>query len=112
MTAGRNARGETELLVSVAETIADGAPIAMVIAGGGAVAGAEALVAMARGWPLLVIEGTGGVADSIMSLSNDAGEPSIRRYSGVDPAEFGLQIVAALQAGPEGSPWPQRGEVT
>ena len=55
--------GETELLMDIAKDLAQGAPIVMVLAGGGRVARSEAHAAVARGWPLFLIEGTGGAAD-------------------------------------------------
>jgi hypothetical protein len=57
--------GETQLMMGVSEALAYGAPVVVVIAGGGAVAEAEALEAAGRGWPLFIIEGTGGTADKI-----------------------------------------------
>jgi hypothetical protein len=77
---------ETPLLLRAAETIAHASPIVMVLAGGGAVAKSEAAAGVRRGWPLLVIAGTGGVADHLGGQvgSLDVGyrarmRPSMRR---------------------------------
>ena len=57
--------GETPLMMALVEALADGAPVVVVIAGGGSVARDEALGAVVRGWPLFVIEETGGTAAEI-----------------------------------------------
>jgi hypothetical protein len=56
---------ETELLIELSAELAAGAHVIMVLAGGGAGAQAEVQAAAARGWPVFVIEGTGGMADEI-----------------------------------------------
>ncbi len=56
---------ETELLFQLADDLADGAHVAVVLVGGGQVAREEALQTVRRDWPLLIITGTGGVADSL-----------------------------------------------
>jgi hypothetical protein len=50
---------ETELLVALAEALAEPAPLVAVLAGGGEGALAEARAAVRRGWPLFFAEGTG-----------------------------------------------------
>jgi hypothetical protein len=80
--------GETELLADVAEALADGAPIAMLLAGGGDVARAEAREAARRGWPLFVIEGTGGAADTIAALWQAHHEPRPRPAARLLPGRF------------------------
>jgi SLOG in TRPM, prokaryote/SMODS and SLOG-associating 2TM effector domain 1/Protein of unknown function (DUF4231) len=60
--------GETELLFDVAQAIAGCSRVAMVLAGGGSVALAEAREAVRRGWPVFVFEGTGGTADQLAAL--------------------------------------------
>jgi hypothetical protein len=57
--------GETPLLVAIAEELAGTLPIAMVLASGGTGALAEVREALARGWPVFAIQGTGGLADEI-----------------------------------------------
>jgi len=53
------------LLPRLAAALAGGAPVVMVILGGGPAARAEALEGVRRGWPLFVIDGSGGTADDI-----------------------------------------------
>jgi hypothetical protein len=60
--------GETRLLIDLATALADGDPVVMVVAGGGSVATAEVLAAVRRGWPVFIIERTGGLADRLGSL--------------------------------------------
>ncbi len=57
--------GETALLMALAEQLARDSPIVMVLAGGGEGTRSELLEGVARGWPLFVIEGTGGIADEV-----------------------------------------------
>lgn len=60
--------GETELLVTLAAELAGDAPVVMVLVGGGAGTRLEAGEAVSHGWPLFVVEGTGGAADEIAAL--------------------------------------------
>jgi hypothetical protein len=60
--------GETGLLIAVAAALAGGGSPVMVLAGGGQVATAEVLAAVRRGWPVFVISGTGGLADTLLQL--------------------------------------------
>jgi SLOG in TRPM, prokaryote/SMODS and SLOG-associating 2TM effector domain 1/Protein of unknown function (DUF4231) len=60
--------GETGLLIAVAAALAGGGSPVMVLAGGGQVATAEVLAAVRRGWPVFVISGTGGLADTLLRL--------------------------------------------
>src|SRR5436190_2995767 len=55
--------GETSLLAALADELACGARVVMVVAGGGKGTQAEVQEAMARHWPLFAIDGTGGVAE-------------------------------------------------
>jgi hypothetical protein len=58
--------GETGLLIELAAALAGGGSPVMVLAGGGPVATAEVLAAVRRGWPVFVISGTGGLAESLL----------------------------------------------
>ena len=66
--------GETRLLLEVVEAIAGRRPVAVLLAGGGAMARSEVLGAAARGWPIAIVAGTGGLADSL-----------VRAYRGSEP---------------------------
>jgi hypothetical protein len=60
--------GETGLLMDLAAGLADGRRPVLVLAGGGTIALAEVLAAARRGWPVFVVQGTGGLADSLLRL--------------------------------------------
>ncbi len=60
--------GETGLLMAVAAARAGNGRVAVVLAGGGEVAKTEVVESVRRGWPVFVIQGTGGLADSILEL--------------------------------------------
>ena len=57
--------GETELLVDLSEALAGSDRVVMVVAGGGEAAKQEALAATRHGWIVLVVVGTGGIADEL-----------------------------------------------
>src|SRR4051794_21535432 len=56
---------ETQLLMGLAEALAGGARVAVVLAGGGGVAGAGVREAGARGRPVFAVAGTGGAAGGV-----------------------------------------------
>jgi SLOG in TRPM, prokaryote/SMODS and SLOG-associating 2TM effector domain 1/Protein of unknown function (DUF4231) len=62
--------GETALMMATAGALARGAPVVMVLAGGGKVATAEVLAAARQRWPVFVVTGTGGLADRLAQLWN------------------------------------------
>jgi hypothetical protein len=102
--------GETELLIEVAATIAGGSPVVMVVAGGGEVALDEVLEAVRRRWPVFVIEGTGGTADSVAGASRESiADPKLREivrdgdvrpFAGDDPAQLARRLAWELQDEP------------
>ncbi|HEX3317548.1 MAG TPA: DUF4231 domain-containing protein [Solirubrobacteraceae bacterium] len=111
--------GETRLMMEVSEALADSAPVVVVIAGGGAVAGAEALEAAARGWPLFVIEGTGGTADEIAAalptrrarrrradallgdgIRKIVTDGDVRPFAGSEPVQLARRLAWELQDEP------------
>ena len=67
--------GETSLLFDVLDVLSETQPTAAILAGGGTVALDEALAAAQRGIPLVVITGTGGIADQLAA----ARRPKVRR---------------------------------
>jgi SLOG in TRPM, prokaryote/SMODS and SLOG-associating 2TM effector domain 1/Protein of unknown function (DUF4231) len=67
--------GETRLLVEVVEAIAGPSRVVMVLAGGGHGAQAEVREAARRGWPVFVLEETGGVAARLGALWRAQREP-------------------------------------
>ena len=107
--------GETQLLIAVAEELAAGAPVVMVLAGGGQIATAEALEAAIRGWPLFVLEGTGGAADDVAAMSRAkhvpemgadastrriAADGDIRPFAGEEPGQLARRLAWELQDEP------------
>jgi hypothetical protein len=65
LTPGAEFGAERETLFDITAALAGSHPIAVVLAGGGTHARDEALEAVRRGWPLLVLAGTGGTADAV-----------------------------------------------
>ena len=57
---------ETPLLFSMAEALAGGGRVAVVLAGGGPIAKAEVAAAVRHGWPVFAVGGTEGFADSLI----------------------------------------------
>lgn len=60
--------GETGLLIALTAAYAGNGRVAVVLAGGGPVATADIVESVRRGWPVFVIAGTGGLADSLLGL--------------------------------------------
>ena len=69
--------GETSLLMDLAARLAHGRRPALALAGGGAIALAEVLSAARRGWPVFVVQGTGGLADSLLGSGCRATRPAV-----------------------------------
>ena len=102
--------GETPLLAAVAEALAHDARVVMVLAGGGDGALGEVREAVARRWPLFVLEGTGGLADDIVStcagrstsskLGPDLARGDVRTVPCGDPGDLGRRLAWELQDEP------------
>jgi predicted Rossmann-fold nucleotide-binding protein len=65
LTTGESWGDELETMMAVAATVANGKGVAMVVAGGGPRTLAEVLHAVRRRWPIILLEGTGGITDQI-----------------------------------------------
>jgi SLOG in TRPM, prokaryote/SMODS and SLOG-associating 2TM effector domain 1/Protein of unknown function (DUF4231) len=63
--------GETDLLMDLVEGIAGGSPVVTIVVGGGDGALEEATQAARRRWPLVVLKGTGGIADTLAGAAED-----------------------------------------
>jgi len=61
---------ETNVLIELAARLAGSAPVVVVVAGGGDVTEIELAKAARRGWPIYVLQGTGGVSDQLVSLEH------------------------------------------
>ena len=57
--------GETEMMFKLAKSLSDRIPVVAILANGGDISRKEVLSSVRQGWPLIVIEGTGGLADDI-----------------------------------------------
>lgn len=72
---------ETNTLFAVAHTLAQKRPVLTILANGGTIALQEALHTVRHGWLLLIIEGSGRLADTLATAwreqSADIGEPEI-----------------------------------
>ncbi len=67
LTPGADWGAELRAKIDLAQALADGKPVMMVVIGGGAGTAAEVLHAVRRGWPVLVVKGSGGAADQLAS---------------------------------------------
>jgi predicted Rossmann-fold nucleotide-binding protein len=65
LTSGDSWGDELETMMAVAAAAAHGKGVVMVVAGGGPWTRAEVLQAVRRRWPIILLEGTGGVADQV-----------------------------------------------
>lgn len=61
---------ETEKLFEVARTLDNGIPIVALLVGGGEISKKEILLCVDHGWPIIVIENSGYLADEIASYKN------------------------------------------
>ncbi|MET4702125.1 hypothetical protein ABIE65_005177 [Constrictibacter sp. MBR-5] len=62
---GQNWGDEVDLMYDVAATLGGSCPVLQIVAGGGALTLREIRQATIRGWPILIIGGSGGVADEL-----------------------------------------------
>jgi hypothetical protein len=60
--------GELETMYAVAEALATTVPVVMVLINGGPLARDEALQSVRHGWPIIVVQGSGRLADEIAAL--------------------------------------------
>ena len=56
---------ETDAMYTLADALSAGQPVVTVLVNGGAIARQEVLRSMGRGWPILVLEGSGRLADEL-----------------------------------------------
>lgn len=90
--------GETGLLAGLATAYAAGGRVVAVLAGGGRVSKAEALESVRRGWPVFVIQGTGGVADEIAGLWGAYRMPHRRPAAWLRPAKYKYRAPPTLSS--------------
>ena len=90
--------GETRVLIAAAQQLAGPGRVVMVLAGGGTVTAAEVLEAANRHWPVFVLTGTGGLADSLARLWTAHRVPRRRRTAPVLRGERKLRPRPPLSA--------------
>lgn len=79
--------GETALLIDLAAALAHRhRPVMALAGGGGPIATNEVLAAVRRGWPVFIIQGTGGLADTLLSLWSARHPPARRGADRLIPA--------------------------
>jgi predicted Rossmann-fold nucleotide-binding protein len=72
LTSGDGWGDELETMMAVAAAAANGKGVVMVVAGGGPRTLAEVLQAVRRRWPIILLEGTGGVTDRLAGSTKTA----------------------------------------
>ena len=60
--------GETETMYAIAEALAQTIPVVTVLINGGSIARDEVLRSVRQGWPIIVVQGSGRLADDIATL--------------------------------------------
>lgn len=90
--------GETGLLISLAAASAGNGRVVVALAGGGDIATAEVLASVRRGWPVFVIQGTGGVADAIAELWDSHRVRHRRRATWLLPGRYKYRSSPALSS--------------
>jgi hypothetical protein len=68
LTEGAQWGDETDLMVQLAAKLAKGKPIITILVNGGSVAKKQALYSVRQGWPVVVVKGSGHLADEIAEL--------------------------------------------
>lgn len=106
---------ETTLLFRLVQALAVAAPVVAVLVGGGDIAKAEALAAVRRRWPLIVIEGTGGFAEEVAArrrsaagsrsagdrdLDEIAASSAVRLFDGPSSSDLARELAWELQDEP------------
>jgi TRPM family ion channel len=60
--------GETDTMFQLAQALAEATLVLVVLANGGTIAKGEVLRSVRQGWPIIVVEGSGGLANEIAEL--------------------------------------------
>lgn len=69
LVAGREWGDETDTFYELAESLAGARKVVTILVNGGPIATTELLASVRRGWPIIVMAGTGRLADEIAALS-------------------------------------------
>ena len=74
LTPGKEWGDETSWLIAIVAAYARKAPVQVLLVNGGSIAKNEVLQSVRRGWPILILEGSGRLADEIASLADEVPE--------------------------------------
>ena len=100
LTLGEDWGDEAEAMFAVAAAVADGAGAVLVVAGGGARTLNEVLRGVRQRWPVIVVEGSGGVADQIAGLTRSL-PPDVSDAALLEIVRDGELIVMPLAGSPD-----------
>ena len=74
LTPGKDWGDETSWLIEIVAAYARKAPVQVLLVNGGSIAKNEVLQCVRRGWPILILEGSGRLADEIAALADEVPE--------------------------------------
>ncbi|HZW90635.1 MAG TPA: DUF4231 domain-containing protein [Myxococcaceae bacterium] len=100
LTLGEDWGDEAEAMFAVAAAVADGAGVVLVVTGGGARTLNEVLRGVRQRWPVIVLEGSGGVADQIAGLTSTL-PPDVTDAALLEIVRDGELIVMPLAGSPD-----------
>jgi len=100
LTLGEQWGDERDTLVALAAAIAGSKGLVAVVAGGGARTRAEVLEAVRRRWPIVLLEGTGGAADEIVTLVRTL-PPSVTDQALAEIVRDGALSIVPIAGSPE-----------
>lgn len=91
--------GETETMYELAEELSKEIPVLTVLVNGGQVAKHEVLQSVSQGWPIIVIEGTGRLADEIASTVREKTEALSEEIATI--VRYDRLVLFDVKEGPE-----------
>jgi hypothetical protein len=91
--------GETQTMYELAEELGKEMPVLTILVNGGAVAKYEVLQSVYHGWAIIVIEGTGRLADEIAIAVREKKEPSSEEMAAI--VTYDRLVLFDIEEGPE-----------
>lgn len=91
--------GETETMYELAEELGKEIPVLTILVNGGQVAKREVLQSVRRGWPIIVIEGTGRLADEIAIAVREKKDPPSDQIAPI--VTYDRLVLFDVEEGPE-----------
>jgi len=91
--------GETETMYELAEELSKEMPVLTILVNGGAVAKYEVLQSVCHGWWIIVIEGTGRLADEIAIAVREKTEPGGEKMASI--VTYERLVLFDIEEGPE-----------